>query len=59
VEYVEQKDFLIDQAYTIEVGVKGKTNQQMQGIANSYIASDDLEYGTGTKIPLWMFGFLY
>jgi hypothetical protein len=56
---VEQKDFLIDQAYTIEVGVKGKTNQQMQGIANSYIASDDLEYGTGTKIPLWMFGFLY
>lgn len=58
-EYVEQGDFLIDQSYTIEVGGKGKTNRQVQGIANSYIASDDLEYGTGTKIPLWMFGFLY
>lgn len=59
VEYVEQGDFLIDQTYTIEVGGKGKTNQQVLGIPNSYIASDDLEYGTGTKIPLWMFGFLY
>ncbi len=59
IEYVEQGDFLIDQSYTIEVGGKGKTNRQVQGIANSYIASDDLEYGTGTKIPLWMFGFLY
>lgn len=58
-EYVEQGDFLIDQSYTIEVGGKGKTNRQVQGIANSYVASDDLEYGTGTKIPLWMFGFLY
>ncbi len=59
VEYVDQGDFLIDQSYTIEVGGKGKTNRQVQGIANSYVASDDLEYGTGTKIPLWMFGFLY
>lgn len=59
VEYVEQGDFLIDQSYTIEVGGSGKTKKQIQGIPNSYIASDDLEYGTGTKIPLWMFGFLY
>jgi len=59
VEYVEQGDFLIDQSYTIEVGGKGKTNRQVLGIPNSYIASDDLEYGTGTKIPIWMFGFLY
>lgn len=59
VEYVEQGDFLIDQSYTIEVGGGGKTKKQIQGIPNSYIASDDLEYGTGTKIPLWMFGFLY
>ncbi len=58
-EYVEQGDFLIDQSYTIEVGGRGKTKRQIQGIANSYIAADDLEYGTGTKIPLWMFGLLY
>lgn len=59
VEYVEQGDFLIDHSYTIEVGGKGKANRQVLGIPNSYIASDDLEYGTGTKIPLWMFGLLY
>lgn len=59
IEYVEQGDFLIDQSYTFEVGGKGKTNHQIQGIPNSYIASDDLEYEIGTKIPLWMFGFLY
>jgi predicted AAA+ superfamily ATPase len=59
VEYVEQGDFLIDQTYTVEVGGKGKTKEQIQGITKSFIASDDMEYGTGTKIPLWMFGFLY
>lgn len=59
VEYVDQGDFLIDQTYTLEVGGSGKTKKQIQGIPNSFIVSDDLEYGTGTKIPLWMFGFLY
>ncbi|MFC5191132.1 ATP-binding protein [Algoriphagus aquatilis] len=59
VEYVDQGDFLIDQTYTLEVGGSGKTKKQIQRIPNSFIVSDDLEYGTGTKIPLWMFGFLY
>lgn len=59
VEYVDQGDFLIDRTYTLEIGGSGKTKKQIQGIPNSFIVSDDLEYGTGTKIPLWMFGFLY
>jgi predicted AAA+ superfamily ATPase len=59
VEYVDQGDFLIDRTYTLEVGGSGKTKKQLQGIPNSFIVSDDLEYGTGTKIPLWLFGFLY
>lgn len=59
VEYVDQGDFLIDRTYTLEVGGSGKTKKQIQGIPNSFIVSDELEYGTGTKIPLWMFGFLY
>jgi predicted AAA+ superfamily ATPase len=59
IDYTEQGDFLIDQNYTIEVGGKGKRKQQIQEIPNVYIAADDLEYGSGTKIPLWMFGFLY
>lgn len=59
VEYADHGDFLIDGTYTIEVGGIGKTKKQIQGISNSYIASANLEYGSGTKIPLWMFGFLY
>lgn len=59
VEYVDEGDFLIDRTYTLEVGGSRKTKKQIQGIPNSFIVSDDLEYGTGTKIPLWMFGFLY
>ena len=59
VEYADHGDFLIDGTYTIEVGGSGKSKKQIQGISNSFIASDNLEYGSGTKIPLWMFGFLY
>lgn len=59
VEYSNQGDFLINRSYTIEVGGKGKAKKQILGIDKSYIASDNIEYGTGNKIPLWMFGFLY
>lgn len=59
VEYSEQSDFLIDNKYTFEIGGKSKTNQQIKNIKNSFIASDDIEYGTQNKIPLWLFGFLY
>ena len=54
-----QGDFLIDGKYTIEVGGKGKTFEQIKDIPGSYIASDDIEYGHGNRIPLWLFGFLY
>ena len=52
-------DFLIDGKYTIEVGGKGKTFEQIKDIPGSYIASDDIEYGHSNRIPLWLFGFLY
>ena len=52
-------DFLIDGKYTIEVGGKGKSFDQVKDIENSYIAADDIEVGFGNKIPLWLFGFLY
>ena len=52
-------DFLIDGKYTIEVGGKGKTFDQIKDLTDSYIASDDIEYGHGNRIPLWLFGFLY
>ncbi|MEM1328358.1 MAG: AAA family ATPase [Bacteroidota bacterium] len=52
-------DFLIDYEYTIEVGGKGKSRKQLQGVSNAFIAADKLEIGSGDRIPLWLFGFLY
>ena len=52
-------DFYVDDKYTFEIGGKEKTMKQLAGINNAYFALDDLEAGTGNKIPLWMFGLLY
>jgi len=59
VEYPERGDFIIDKKYTFEIGGKGKSKQQIHTLENAYIAADDIEYGFGDKIPLWLFGFLY
>jgi predicted AAA+ superfamily ATPase len=59
-EYPEKGDFLVDKKYIFEIGGKDKSNRQIAGIPeNGYIVADDIEYGYGNKIPLWMFGFLY
>jgi predicted AAA+ superfamily ATPase len=52
-------DFLVDQAYTFEVGGRSKTKKQIHEIERSFIASADMEIGVNNKIPLWLFGFLY
>ncbi|NOQ31325.1 MAG: AAA family ATPase [Helicobacteraceae bacterium] len=52
-------DFLVDGKYTFEVGGKNKKFKQIKDIPNSFIVSDDIEIGSGNKIPLWLFGFLY
>lgn len=57
--YPERGDFLVDKRYTIEIGGKNKGRKQLQGLDNAYIAADDIEYGHGRTIPLWLFGFLY
>ncbi|AWW29484.1 hypothetical protein DN752_04665 [Echinicola strongylocentroti] len=59
VTYPKAGDFLIDGSYTFEIGGKGKSEKQIAGIQNAFLALDDLEYGTAKKIPLWLFGFLY
>lgn len=59
VTYPKQGDFLVDEKYLFEIGGKNKTNKQIAGLKNSYIAADDIEYGYENKIPLWLFGFLY
>ena len=52
-------DFLIDNKYTVEIGGKDKTFKQIEMIENAYVVADDIEFGFGNKIPLWLFGFLY
>ena len=55
----EASDFLIDGKYTFEVGGKDKGKKQIATLEDAYIVADDIEYGMGNKIPLWLFGFLY
>lgn len=52
-------DFLIDDSFTVEVGGKSKGFSQIAGVEQSFVAADGIEKGSGRKIPLWLFGFLY
>ncbi|RDC56078.1 AAA family ATPase [Pedobacter chinensis] len=52
-------DFFVDDQLTFEIGGKGKSKKQLNGIENSFFAMDDMEAGIDNKIPLWMFGLLY
>ncbi len=52
-------DFFIDKKYTFEVGGKSKGFKQIAGIGDSFVVADNLEFGYGNKIPLWLFGFMY
>lgn len=57
--YPARGDFLVDQRYLFEVGGKGKDFGQISGVADSFVLRDHEEYGVGSKIPLWLLGFLY
>ncbi|SFV62300.1 ATPase component BioM of energizing module of biotin ECF transporter [hydrothermal vent metagenome] len=59
VNYATRGDFLIDEKYTFEVGGKNKGFKQIKDLPNSFVVADDIEIGSGNKIPLWLFGFLY
>ena len=50
---------VVDGKWTFEVGGKGKTFKQIADVPNSFVVNDDIEVGVGSKIPLWLFGFLY
>lgn len=59
IEYIEGTDFFVDYHHVFEVGGKSKNKRQIRGVENSYLVVDDVEYGLGNSIPLWLFGFLY
>lgn len=57
--YPKAGDLMSDNRYLFEVGGAGKGFSQIKDIPDSFIAADDIEFGIGNKIPLWLFGFLY
>ena len=59
IHLAEKGDFIIDKTYTFEIGGKGKTAKQIQGVKNGYVVRDDMEVGSLNVIPLYIFGFLY
>jgi len=57
--YIPDKGDFIVNGYTFEIGGKNKTKKQVKDIENAYVVADNIEIGSGSKIPLWLFGFLY
>ena len=57
--YPKQGDFLVDGKWLFEVGGKGKSFEQIRDVPDSFLAVDGIEVGRGSRIPLWLFGFLY
>ena len=52
-------DFIVDEEYIFEVGGKTKGYKQIKNVQHSYVVADGIEVGSGNKIPLYLFGFLY
>lgn len=59
INFAKDGDFIVDDRYLFEVGGKGKGFAQIRNIPDSFVAADEIEFGLGNKIPLWLFGFLY
>lgn len=59
VQFAKSGDFLVNGQFVFEVGGKDKSFSQIKEIPDSYIAADEIEFGYGHRIPLWLFGFLY
>ena len=59
VAYPKNGDLLVDGRYLFEVGGSKKGFDQIKDLPDSFVAADDIEFGYGNKIPLWLFGFLY
>ena len=59
ITYPEKGDFLVDGKYLFEVGGRHKSQKQIIGIKNAFIAADNIEYPFRNKLPIWIFGFMY
>lgn len=59
VSFADRGDFTVDNKYTFEVGGRKKPRKQIQGIKNAFIVSDEIDYRSQNKLPLWIFGLMY
>ncbi|MDE6444882.1 MAG: AAA family ATPase [Muribaculaceae bacterium] len=59
ITYPQAGDLLADGRYLFEIGGARKGFDQIKDIPDSFVVADDIPYGIGNKIPLWLFGFLY
>jgi len=59
VHYSDLGDFLVDDKHFFEIGGKTKKKKQLEEVNSGFVVSDEIEYGFGNKIPLWLFGFIY
>lgn len=59
IEASKQTDFSVNNTYLFEIGGKNKTTKQIKNLDNAFLVKDNIEIGSQTAIPLWLFGFLY
>lgn len=59
IHLVKKGDFLVNRKYTIEIGGKNKTTQQISGMKDAFVLRDDIEIGAMNIFPLYLFGMLY
>ena len=52
-------DFLVNGRFHFEVGGRNKGSGQIAGKTDAFLALDEIPAGSGQRIPLWLFGFLY
>ena len=52
-------DFLVNGRMHFEVGGRTKGSGQIAGKKDAFLALDEIPAGSGRRIPLWLFGFLY
>jgi uncharacterized protein len=55
----EKGDFLVDDKFVFEIGGNNKSFKQIADLPDSYVGMDNELIGSGKRIPLWLFGFLY
>jgi predicted AAA+ superfamily ATPase len=59
VNFTKSGDFIVNEKFVFEIGGPKKSFKQIADLQYSYLALDEIEMGFNSKIPLWLFGFLY